>query len=56
MVVGNYWISLGLVAWLVMPTVAGLLTTPDLWSILRQSPVRSMAGAYGFGVLWGFGG
>jgi L-rhamnose-H+ transport protein len=52
----TYWISLGLVAWLIMPTVAGLLTTPDLWSILRQNPVGSMAGAYGFGVLWGFGG
>jgi len=52
----TYWISLGLVAWLVMPSVAGLLTTPDLWAILRQSPVGGMLGAYGFGVLWGFGG
>jgi L-rhamnose-H+ transport protein len=52
----TYWISLGLVAWLIMPTVAGLLTTPDLWSILSQSPVKSMAEAFGFGVLWGFGG
>lgn len=52
----TYWISLGFVAWLIMPTVAGLLTTPDLWSILHASPVKSWLGAYGFGVLWGFGG
>ena len=52
----TYWISLGFIAWLVMPIVSGLLTTPDIWAILRQSPVKSMLGAYGFGVLWGFGG
>ena len=39
-----------------MPTVGGLLTTPDLWGILRHSTVGSMLGAYVFGVLWGFGG
>ena len=52
----TYWISLGLIAWIVMPPVSGLLTTPDLWSILRGSPLKSILGAYGFGVLWGFGG
>ncbi len=52
----TYWISLGLVAWIIMPAVGGLLTTPDLWGILRQSPVSGMIGAYVFGVLWGFGG
>jgi L-rhamnose-H+ transport protein len=52
----TYWITLGFVAWLIMPTVAGLLTTPDLWGILRASPTSSMATAYVFGALWGFGG
>ena len=52
----TYWISLGFVAWMIMPTVAGLITTPDLWGILRASPVSSMAWAYVFGALWGFGG
>jgi L-rhamnose-H+ transport protein len=52
----TYWISLGFVAWIIMPTVAGLLTTPDLWGILHASPVGSMALAYLFGALWGFGG
>jgi L-rhamnose-H+ transport protein len=52
----TYWITLGFVAWMVMPTVGGLLTTPDLWGILRASPVQSMVLAYIFGGLWGFGG
>jgi L-rhamnose-H+ transport protein len=52
----TYWISLGFVAWIIMPTIAAVLTTPDLWGILRQSPVSSMVGAYVFGALWGFGG
>lgn len=52
----TYWISLGFVAWIIMPSLSGLMTTPDLWAILRASPIRNIIGAYGFGVLWGFGG
>jgi L-rhamnose-H+ transport protein len=52
----TYWITLGFVAWIIMPTVGGLLTTPDLWSILGAGPRSSMAGSYLYGVLWGFGG
>ena len=52
----TYWISLGFVAWIIMPTVAGLITTPDLWGILHTSPTSSMVWAYLFGALWGFGG
>ena len=52
----TFWISLGFVAWIIMPTVGGRLTTPDLWGILRASPSSSLAGSYVFGVLWGFGG
>ena len=33
----TYWITLGFVAWIVMPTVAGWITTPDLWGILRRA-------------------
>jgi L-rhamnose-H+ transport protein len=39
-----------------MPTIGGLLTTPDLFNILRNSPSNSKLWAYLFGVLWGFGG
>jgi L-rhamnose-H+ transport protein len=52
----TYWITLGFVAWIIMPTIGGLLTTPDLWAILGGSPRGSVAGSYLFGVLWGFGG
>jgi len=52
----TYWISLGFVAWVILPPLSGLITTPDLWGILRASPVKSILGAYSFGVLWGFGG
>ena len=52
----TYWITLGFVAWIIMPTVGGLLTTPDLWGILRASSSSSLLWSYVFGVLWGFGG
>lgn len=52
----TYWITLGFVAWIIMPTVGGLLTTPDLGRILGGSPRNSMVWSYVFGVLWGFGG
>jgi L-rhamnose-H+ transport protein len=52
----TYWISLGFIAWMIMPTVAGLITTPDLWGILGASTSSSMVSAYIFGALWGFGG
>lgn len=52
----TYWITLGFVAWIIMPTVGGLMTTKDLWGILRQSSASSMIGAYIFGAGWGFGG
>lgn len=51
-----YWISLGFVAWLVMPWVGGFLTAPQLMDILRESPLNSKILTYAFGVLWGFGG
>lgn len=52
----TYWITLGFVAWIIMPTVGGLLTTPDLFGILSESSWKSMEWTYMFGVLWGFGG
>ena len=52
----TYWITLGFVAWIIMPTVGGYLTTPDLSAILSQSPGSSLLLTYMFGILWGFGG
>lgn len=51
-----YWISLGFVAWIIMPTIGGIITTPDLFEIIRNSDSNSMFGAYLLGVMWGFGG
>jgi len=51
-----YWISLGFVAWMVMPWIGGFLTAPHLIDILRDSPLSSKILTYTFGILWGFGG
>jgi L-rhamnose-H+ transport protein len=52
----TYWITLGLVAWIIMPWVGGWLTTTDLSGILSTSPSSSLTLTYLFGILWGFGG
>ena len=52
----TYWITMGLVAWLIMPWIGGYLTAPDLLGILRHSPQNSLIWTYFFGILWGFGG
>lgn len=51
-----YWISLGFIAWMVMPWIGGVLTAPHLIDILRESPLKSKILTYAFGILWGFGG
>lgn len=52
----TYWITMGLVAWLIMPWIGGYLTVPNLFGILGQSPRSSLIWTYFFGILWGFGG
>jgi L-rhamnose-H+ transport protein len=52
----TYWVTLGFVAWMVLPTIGGLLTTSDLFGILGRTPSSSLWWTYIFGVLWGFGG
>ena len=52
----TYWISLGFIAWIIMPWVGGWITTPDLSGILGNSSSASLIWTYIFGVLWGFGG
>jgi hypothetical protein len=47
----TYWITLGFVAWMVMPTVGGLLTTPDLCGILRASLIKGITVAVLGGVM-----
>ncbi len=52
----TYWISLGFIAWIIMPWIGGWITTPDLSGILSKSTSDSLLWTYIFGVLWGFGG
>lgn len=52
----TYWISLGFVAWIVMPWVGALLVTPDIREIFEAIPAGKMVWTYVFGILWGFGG
>lgn len=50
------WISLGFVAWVIMPFIGGFITTPNLFEVLSSVPVATLFGTYFFGLLWGFGG
>jgi L-rhamnose-H+ transport protein len=52
----TFWITLGFVAWIVMPVLGGNLTTPNLWGVIKASSAGSLIGSYIFGALWGFGG
>ncbi|PPL04734.1 L-rhamnose/proton symporter RhaT [Parapedobacter indicus] len=53
---GTYWIVLGFIAWMVMPTIGGMLTTDDPFAILGAVTLNSKLWTYGYGFLWGFGG
>ncbi|MGV8136563.1 MAG: L-rhamnose/proton symporter RhaT [Mangrovibacterium sp.] len=52
----TYWITMGFVAWLVMPWVGAYFTTSGITEIFTQSPGTSLIRTYIFGILWGFGG
>ncbi len=54
----SYWISQGLFAWLIIPTVFALIFVPsgELLPIIKESPSSAKLMAVFFGILWGFGG
>jgi L-rhamnose-H+ transport protein len=52
----TYWLVGGIFSWIIAPWLLGALMTSDLLGVLRDSPRSSIAWAYVFGVLWGFGG
>lgn len=52
----SYWLVGGLFSWVVAPIIFGLLTVPDLFSILSEAPGDSMLWCYIMGMLWGIGG
>ncbi|HRQ51302.1 MAG TPA: L-rhamnose/proton symporter RhaT [Agriterribacter sp.] len=52
----TYWITLGFVAWMIMPTIGGWITTSGLFDILSDVSFGTKFLTYFYGVLWGFGG
>jgi L-rhamnose-H+ transport protein len=52
----TYWLTGGIVSWIVMPWLMAGLLTHDLLHVLHEAPASSIVWAYIFGVLWGFGG
>jgi L-rhamnose-H+ transport protein len=52
----TYWLLQGVVSWIVAPLLIGLLFVPGLSHILHEAPARSLALAYFWGFMWGFGG
>lgn len=52
----SYWLTQGVVSWIVAPIIGALLSIPDIWGVLSRAPTTSLLMAYTFGALWGIGG
>jgi L-rhamnose-H+ transport protein len=52
----TYWLTGGIVSWIIAPWALAGLQTHDLIPVLRGAPVSAIIWAYSFGVLWGLGG
>jgi L-rhamnose-H+ transport protein len=51
----TYWLSMAVVAWLIMPLAAAWVMVPRLTAILLQSPPQSVAVTLLLGMVWGIG-
>ena len=51
----SFWLVMGLAAWLAAPWIVAWLTTPNLLSVLAESPGRVWGLCTLFGLLWGMG-
>jgi L-rhamnose-H+ transport protein len=51
----NYWILMGLFAWILTPIAVALVTVPGLIDILRNAPPDSLSAVFLFGFFWGIG-
>ena len=52
----TYWLVGGFFSWIIAPWILGALLTRDLWSVLSQTPLRTLFWSFFFGLLWGVGG
>ena len=51
----SFWLVMGVSAWLVMPWIVAWITTPELLSVISNSPPRALTLCIVFGGLWGLG-
>ena len=51
----TYYLAQGVIAWIIMPLIAALYATPQLFEVYTNSPPASLAVTFGLGVLWGVG-
>ena len=52
----SYWLVQAFFAWLIMPVIIGLLTVPELVTVLREAPSNIKWTAFLLGAAYGFGG
>jgi len=52
----SYWLVNGIFAWIILPWLVALISVPQLFTVLSNSPFGSLIWTYLFGVLWGIGG
>jgi L-rhamnose-H+ transport protein len=53
---GTFWLVQAFFAWIFVPILAGWLTVPGFFNLLRQAPSNVSWGAFLLGALYGFGG
>jgi L-rhamnose-H+ transport protein len=51
----SFWLFMGLAAWIGTPRIVAWLTPPQLFEVLRSSPLDALASCLAFGLFWGFG-
>jgi L-rhamnose-H+ transport protein len=49
------WLILGIAAWMIVPFLFAVLTTPNLITVLYGADINTLMWTYFFGVLWGIG-
>ncbi len=52
----TYWLTAGVMSWIVAPWLLAALLTHHLLAVLQTAPASSIIWTYSFGVLWGIGG
>lgn len=51
-----YWLVGGFFSWIIVPWILSLLLSNDTVGVIQQQKFSTLAWAYLFGMLWGFGG